>query len=225
MTPIALKVKSRILNFWCRIISGKQEKICCIMYKLLYSLHLKNVFHSPWIKFVHDTLDELGMSENWLLQSVNHPLLFKHRIKTVLHDQYLQKWKANIFNSTKCLNYRIYKSDFEFEKYLTMLPPSLASFMSKFRCSSHKMPIEQGRFFGIQRNDRICNICNRDEIGDEFHYLFKCDYFTEERRKYIPEEIFRSPNTFKYNSFMNSTDKNPSVKMSLFMKIIVTKFN
>ena len=30
----------------------------------------------------------------------------------------------------------------------------------------------------------MCILCNLD-IGDEFHYLFKCPYFTEERVRYL----------------------------------------
>ncbi len=136
----------------------------------------------------------------------------------------MQQWNTNICNSAKCLNYRIYKSTFEFEKYLKILPPSLASIMSKFRCLSHKMPIEQGRFFGIIRDNRLCNICNRQELGDEFHYLFNCPYFSQERKRYISKDCYTSPNTYKFDAIMNSTEKQTLVKLALFMKVIISKF-
>jgi hypothetical protein len=31
-----------------------------------------------------------------------------------------------------------------------------------------------GRWKNIARENRICPLCNNGEIGDEFHYLFKC---------------------------------------------------
>jgi hypothetical protein len=32
--------------------------------------------------------------------------------------------------------------------------------MCKFRCGSHKLPIEMGRFCSIDRSERICDLCN-----------------------------------------------------------------
>ena len=29
----------------------------------------------------------------------------------------------------------------------------------------------------IERNERICQLCNKYELGDEFHYLFCFDLF------------------------------------------------
>ena len=75
--------------------------------------------------------------------------------------------------SEKCLNYRLYKKEFCFENYFKIWPLPLSKYICKFRCLSHKLPIEKGRFLNIERNERICLLCNKNELGDEFHYLFK----------------------------------------------------
>jgi hypothetical protein len=64
----------------------------------------------------------------------------------------------------------MYKSEFGLEKYFTILPPDLMYNMCIFRCGSHKLPIEMGRFFSIDRSERICDLCNKEELGDEFQY-------------------------------------------------------
>ena len=46
-----------------------------------------------------------------------------------------------------------------------------------YRCLNHRLPIEKDRFWGVKRNDRICDLCDLEHIGDEFHYLFQCKYF------------------------------------------------
>jgi hypothetical protein len=53
-------------------------------------------------------------------------------------------------------NYRTYKTEFGFEKYLVTLSYDLANVLCKFRCGSHRLPIECGRFFGIDRDERLC---------------------------------------------------------------------
>ena len=42
------------------------------------------------------------------------------------------------------------------------------------------MPIEWGRFLGTSRDDRICELCFHNKIGDEYHYLIECSYFSSD---------------------------------------------
>ena len=34
-------------------------------------------------------------------------------------------------------------------------------------------------------------VCNTADLGDEFHYLLKCDYFNEKRKSCIDKKIFK----------------------------------
>ena len=82
-----LKIKSRVLNFWYRIISGKKDKICYKLYQLMYYLHVNDLFHSDWVKTVHETLDKLGLSDIWLTHNTFFSQIsFKNKIKTRLSD-------------------------------------------------------------------------------------------------------------------------------------------
>ena len=47
--------------------------------------------------------------------------------------------------------------------------------MSRFRLSAHFLPIEKRRYQKIKREDRLCPICNLRVVGDEMHYLLKCE--------------------------------------------------
>ena len=42
------------------------------------------------------------------------------------------------------------------------------------RISSHKFPIETGRYEKKERSNRICPLCCNG-VGDEEHYIFECD--------------------------------------------------
>ena len=68
---------------------------------------------------------------------------------------------------SKSLNFRIFKQNLGFENYLTAVRTDLRISFSKFRCINHKLPIEKGRFIGIARDNRICNLCNSAELGDK----------------------------------------------------------
>jgi len=54
---------------------------------------------------------------------------------------------------------------------------------TKCRISSHNMPVETGRYTKTEVNQRLCQMCNLSEVGDEKHYLVRCTQsaITEER--------------------------------------------
>jgi hypothetical protein len=105
------------------------------------------------------------------------------------------------------LNYRIYKDNLVFENYLNILNDKDILTLSKFRTTNHKLPVEKGRWKNIARENRICPLCNNGEIGDEFHYQFKCQYFGNQRQIYIKKNIRINPNIIKFKLLMTSTLK------------------
>ena len=86
----------------------------------------------------------------------------------------------NIFNnsaialSPKGKIYAIFKEKRTLEIYvlLHVLPKDLWPEIFKFRTSNHYIPIETGRWNNILVEDRICPLCNKNDIGEEFNYLF-----------------------------------------------------
>ena len=50
--------------------------------------------------------------------------------------------------------YRIIKENFCFEKYLDLLDPSDRIGLCRFRTCNSRLPIEVGRWFGIERSDK-----------------------------------------------------------------------
>ena len=89
----------------------------------------------------------------------------------------------------------IFKADLVFGQYFHLLPNDLAKAFCHFKCLSHKLPVELGRFCGIERDDRICDLCGLNRLADEYHYLFECTYFEEQRRMYLPRGLPWHPNT------------------------------
>ena len=128
------------------------------------------------------TLNSCVRSQYWLSQSVPKNVNIANLVKTCLCDQFKQTWVTTLFDSPKCLNYRIFKNVHTFENYVTNLPYDLRKAVCYFRCMNHRLPIEQCRFWGVERDDHLCDWCNLCELGDEFHYLFKCTFFSDERK-------------------------------------------
>ena len=66
------------------------------------------------------------------------------------------------------------KTKFGLEKYLNLITNSRErQAVTKMRISAHSLPIETGRYKGIDTNDRICPLCYQG-VGTEAHYFTKC---------------------------------------------------
>ena len=116
------------------------------------------------------------------------------------------------------------KEDVAFEYFLKLLPKSIYIPILKFRTSNHKLPIETGRWEAIPYQERKCFLCIDNEIGDEFHYLFTCPYFANERHIFLKPYYYRRPNIYKYKVLMNSRYKLILCNLAKFINIIMNKF-
>ena len=95
--------------------------------------------------------------------------------------------------------------------------------LAKFRCRSNYLPISKAKFYNVNENDIKCALCDINQIGDEFHYLFNCDFFENERKMYIPNKYSRRPNIFTLKNIFtqNTTGLKKLAKFVVFvMKIL-----
>jgi hypothetical protein len=75
-------------------------------------------------------------------------------VKMNLIDQFKQTWSTSIDNSSKALNYRLYKKGVSFENYLEILKDKNLFLLCRFRTSNHRIPIEIGRWQNINRENK-----------------------------------------------------------------------
>lgn len=223
LRPLLISIKERVLNFWSRLIIGKTTKLSYITYMYLLKDSELNIEHK-WITLVRNTLQELGMNNIWLSKAVPSHVWFKNAIKLKLSDQYCQTWSTMVNSSTKGITYRIIKVTPKYEHYLSQLLPSCRIIMSKFRTSNHKLPIETGRWVNQAQSERKCLLCDKNEIGDEFHYLFNCTYFKNVRECLIEKYFYDRPNVLKLQKLFNINDERKLVKLCKFLKIIMDEF-
>ena len=67
------------------------------------------------------------------------------------------------------------KSEIRFGTYLDLLK-NFKTVVTKMWISCHLLPIESGRYKKIPTAERICPLCKRSAIGDEFHFWLKCNH-------------------------------------------------
>ena len=100
----------------------------------------------------------------------------KYTSKSEIYNEFVSDIKQQINSLADQGNYK-------FEIYRRMnptlepspllnLPHPLSDTIIKFRLGSHKLPIETGRWRGLERGDRVCAECQ--VLGDEEHFLYVC---------------------------------------------------
>jgi hypothetical protein len=93
----------------------------------------------------------------------------------------------------------VFKKECKFEEYLDKLPVELMKYFCKFKTTIHHLPTEKSRHLGIERNQRTCTHCNKNIIGDAFHYLLECDTFKEIKTKMLRKYNYCHSNAYQLN--------------------------
>ncbi len=204
--PLSIHIQCRMLCYWSRMISGKQSKLCYVMYQCLLHLDRVGLYTSRWVACVKKLLNDNGMSGIWLSQTVPNLMWFKRAVERRLKDQWITVWYQNLSIKSLCSNYRLFKCVYGLE-YLLKMAKSSRIVISRFRTSNNKLPVNVGRYTGVSREERICNKCNANVIVDEFHIILECtnEEITRLREMYVPSCYTIRPTYFKYVSLMQNS--------------------
>ena len=130
---------------------------------------------------------------------------------------------------SSCVTYRSIKPHFKQEKYLTLPNHSDRINLCKFRCRNIKIPVVTGGY--TSRNNpatsyenRLCEICTMNVIGNEFHYILECPAFQEHRNHYLNEFYIRNPNLEKFTLLFQSSNTSILSKLSKLCYEITRRF-
>ncbi len=59
------------------------------------------------------------------------------------------------------------------------------SLIAQLRLGILPIHIETGTFRGTQLDDRICQLCDTQEVEDENHFVCKCNLYNNLRKNYV----------------------------------------
>jgi hypothetical protein len=134
---------------------------------------------------------------------------------------FIDEWYANVENSFKASFYKLFKYKFKRESFLSLPKSTILYLFIRFRTRNHHLPKEIGNWARIQLNDRLCTSFNK--LGDEFHFLFECKIFENERKRFLKPYYFRRPNIIKTSELMNTNNKQERLKVDKFVKCILSR--
>ena len=93
--PLEINVKLRMVNFWANLIKSSHYKLSVKMFNIIKQ------YNTPWVQYVQKIFDDCGLSYIWLNQDFSSISWLKKTLFHKLKDQFLQKWRCEVFNSPK----------------------------------------------------------------------------------------------------------------------------
>ena len=220
-TDMKTIIHQRIINFWAKLKFGPTEKfssILCTFLSKLQSEHPEN-YTFKWVQSVQKIQDNCGFSYVWDAEDLDY-VSFKAIFSQRCNDIFLRDWQSEVAQNSQCSNYKLFKHYHVMEKYLVELDNAHKYNISKFRTRTHHLPITKRRFKD-ETADVTCPLCSSGDVGDEYHYLFHCDFFRNQREKFIPQEIIKQPQT---ESMGKLFECNALTNTARFVKIIMSRF-
>ena len=222
-TDVKTKIMCRMTNFWAKLRPIRTDKFPSMLFHLMSNLQYQqlDVFDFKWIKCVQNWLNHNGFSEMWEMLHINTNW-FKHIFKLRCNDIFQQNWQEEVMSNSQCSNYRVLKKCHELENHITDLEPMHVVNLGKFRTRTHHLPVTNQRFHDASANIN-CTLCQNGEVGDECHYLFKCDYFAEEQNSLMPPYCKTDPAEECFKAIFRVEEKESLTKVARFAKIIMSK--
>ena len=107
------------------------------------------------------------------------------------------------------------------ESYIYTLNGPVLYAMIPFRIANHKMQVETGRWNQIDFPDRKCQLCDKNDLEDEYHYLFSCPYFRNQRDILYRSALQQCTEHIKFKELLQIKDTEKLVKLGKYMRIIM----
>ncbi len=169
-----------------------------------------------WAHEIQCILNDNGLSELY----VNGSKCQEERIWALLHEKDCTKWISSVSNSPKLRTYALFKKDYCVEPYVYLvLNRKYRSVLAKLRTGILPLEIEVGRWRNTAVELRLCKMCNQSVVEDEYHFLFSCDLYKNER-----ETFFQNVSSIEENFVTLDTETKWGVLMSAPLVNITAKY-
>ena len=167
--PLTLKVYEAIIKYYQHIYRSKSK---FMQESLKVNIDLDQNGINTW----YTVLKRISQFMLLDIKTIRENKNISKLIKDKTYHLYKNTWNEEINKQKSNGKHQIYaeiKTQNCFEKYLDIENMNIRKAITKMRISSHKFPIETGRYEGKERHERLCPLCCND-IGNEKHYLFEC---------------------------------------------------
>jgi len=210
--PLCVIRKGRILKYWFNTLKRPES----LQYQFMHMCNVNGTLTNEWTKKLKTLIDNLGFSFLWNSDAISN--LQVQELVSRVYDDFYQSWFSDLNSQSKLETYKLFKTNFEIEKYLCVVrSPKYRSCLTRFRCSSHRLLIEEGRFRNIPREERICQKCSMNLQENEYHFLLVCPFYRNIRLQYLPQYFCHWPSIGKFKTLLSCQQKSTIDKLAKYV--------
>ena len=107
-------------------------------------------------------------------------------VKQQLHNTYQATWNIERYSKPKLRYYNMFKPDLGQEEYLTFnISKHQHSLFPQLGGGILPLQVEIGRYCNLPLKQRICTLCDKNEVEDEFHLAMPLSYIRRHPKSLI----------------------------------------
>ena len=167
-TPVNIRHKGEMLRLWNRLVKMSDDRLT----KKIFNWDISNGY--PWATEV-----------KYLFFMNNSSFIYLNRLSCNVKDiqnymflKYKDSWSIDLWGKPKLRTYRLIKKEYSPEPYVMQnVSKSQRSLCAQLHSGTLPLALETGRFIGTPEEDRICLLCDLEEIESEIHFLFYCPLY------------------------------------------------
>lgn len=171
-------------------LSGQRRKHACVLkyYNRLLKMEddrlPKRVYlntrtnSESWAMQVKSLMDDLILGHYWDSESPIPSDVLRLMIREKCKEELMQA----VDGKTKLRTYKTLCVPLQPSSHVrSYLERPYRSLISQLKCGVLHLRIETGRFIHEKVEERVCVLCDADQIENEFHFIFDCSAYAQER--------------------------------------------
>ena len=162
-----------ILRLWNRLLTMDDNRLTKKVFLWDYSLCNQN-----WSAELLQVLQKIDLECIFHSTSICNLEHATNELLKIMNED----WKDKLLAKPKLRTYIKFKENYSTEDYVKYnISRRQRSLMAQFRIGILPLHVETGRFRGTPLEQRICFMCNDNEIETEQHFLLECNMYQELR--------------------------------------------
>ena len=190
--PLLIHMISLSIKYWWKLnVKCHKGSSDLVTDALIDNRRLHSSGTLSWSSGIFNCLKMINRLDIWDKPNVITLSNFDDIVHSGIKEVYSDLWVKQITcYQAKLRTFCLFKKTFSLENYVMMMNRSSRVSFCKLRISAHQLMIEKGRHFNIKPEDRICKLCDSNDVEDEFHFVMKCSFYNDLRVRLL--DNFRS---------------------------------
>ena len=162
-----------LIRFWNRMLSLPDERLTKQIFNYDYDKCVRN-----WCKEIKCIFDKLDLQHIYTNKETCDLSIVQGKIKELMKSS----WQQEVQNKPKLRSFILFKDDVNVEPYVQFIHDrQTRSLLAQLRCGILPLKIETGRFSRLPVEERLCELCNNEQVESEIHFICYCPLYDDVR--------------------------------------------